>query len=366
MPGALFKGVRISGVAGAAPTKTVYNKDFIGQLEENVVTRVIQVTGIEQVQRAKRRQTASDLGFAAAEKLLTEKNIDRKEIGAIINVTEFPDYIAPATAFIIHKRLELPQTCMAFDVNLGCTGYVYGLHLACALLQAMTQKYVLLIVGDVPKNNDFSDRKNPDHSYLMMFGDAGTATLLEKTNNESDVIETDLFADGTDFKKLYTLGGARCVDAPRTVNTWSDGIDRSMFDSYMDGMGVFAFSTKVAPKAMKAFLKRRGETVDDYKDFYLHQANKMIVDRVAKLTRIDPVKVPMSLQKYGNTNCGTIPVTLVDHLGNEDNSVDQKVLFCGFGVGLSWGVVSATIRPSDVLPMEFTDDIWTEGEIQPQ
>lgn len=366
MPSSVFKSMRIVGIAGAVPTTTVYNRSFIGQLEESVVNKVIQVTGIEQVQRACRRQTASDLGVAAAEMLIKDKKIDRSEIGAIIDVTEFPDYVAPSTAFTIHKRLGLSQSCMAFDVNLGCTGYVYGLHIACALLHAMSQKYVLLIVGDVPKNNDFSNRKNPDHSYLMMFGDAGTATLIEKTEDIKDEIVTDLYADASDFKKLYTLGGARCVDAPHDVTTWSDGIDRSLYDSYMDGMGVFAFSTKVAPKCMKEFLKRRNETLEDYHDFYFHQANKMIVDRIAKLMKISSDKVPMSLQKYGNTNCGTIPVTLVEHLGSNQDVEEQKVLLCGYGVGLSWGIVSLKIRPADVYPMLYTDYYWEEGEVKPR
>ncbi len=364
MPQGIFKGIRIAGVAAAAPQRIVHNQDFVAQVGQEVVDRVVAVTGIQEYRRSPRRQTGGDLGFAAAEELLTKMNIDRNEIGAIIDVTEFPDYVAPSTAFILHSRLHLPQDCMAFDVNLGCTGYVYGIHIACSLLQAMSKKYVLLIVGDVPKNNQLEDRGNPDHTTLMMLGDAGTATLLEKAD-ESCVIETDLYADGTDFGYIYTLGGARCVDVPDKVSRWEDGFDRSPYDPHMDGMGVFVFSTKVAPQLVKDFIAKRNETLDDYDEYYFHQANKMIVDRIAKILKLDASKVPMSLAKYGNTNCGTIPVTFVDNLGDLDDEQPRRVLLCGFGVGLSWGAVSLDIRPCDVYPMIFTDEYYAEGEVVP-
>lgn len=364
MAKAFFENIRVAGISGAVPSKVVRADDFISQVGEKVVQRVKTVTGIEEVRRSSRRQTASDLGFAAAERLLTEKGIKREEIGAVVNVTEFPDYVAPSTAFVLHKRLGLPQSCIAFDVNLGCTGYVYGLDIACSLLQASQQKYVLLIVGDVPKNNDFTGREKPDHGYLMMFGDAGTATLLEKSADGFG-IRTELYADGTDFKLLYTLGGARCADATHEVTRWSDGIDRSLYDSYMDGMGVFSFSTTVAPKLIQRFLQERGETSADYDGFYLHQANKMIVERVAKLARLPLEKVPLSLTHYGNTNCGTVPVTIIDQLGDSTVIDSQRLFLCGFGVGLSWGVATMEVSPVDVLPMLETDEFYAEGEIEP-
>ncbi len=364
MPNYMFRNMRIAGVAAAAPSAIVVNRDYEPLLGKSLVDRVISVTGIEQYHKSARCQTASDLAYVAAEKLLSEKNVDRSEIGAIIDVTESPDYIAPSTAFVLHKRLKLPQTCMAFDVNLGCTGYVYGIHIACSLLQAMTQKYVLLVVGDVMKRPEMANRRNPDHSYLMMFGDASTVTLIEKTET-SETIETDLYADGTDFKMLYTMGRCRCPDAPHDVTVWSDGLERSLYDPYMDGMGVFVFSTTYAPKTVKDFLKKRGESLEQYDGFYFHQANKMIVDRIARCLKIDMEKVPLSLPRYGNTNCGSIPVTIVDHLGDMHSNIPQKLLLCGYGIGLSWGCVSLSLCPDAVLPMEFSDEYYAEGEIHP-
>ena len=358
-----FNHVKVSGIAGAVPRQVIDNHEYDQWLGKKVVDRVIKTSGVQQIHRAIRRQTASDLGYAAAEQLLTQKHIDRSQIGAIINVTEAPDYIAPASAFVLHHRLHLPVDCMPFDVNLGCPGYVYGLHIAASLLSHSTKRYVVLVVGDVFKNNDFSGRENPDHTYLMMLGDGATATLLEKSAD--GVMESAQFAETEHYKALHTMGGARCVDAPHEVTRWQDGFDRSLYDCYMDGIEVFQFSTKRAPEAIKGFLAHTKQTYADDDSLYLHQANKMIVDRVGKLAGFQKTQVPLSLDRYGNTSCASIPITIVDHLGNADVDEEKKLLLCGFGVGLAWGVISLTVHTCDILPMIFTDDFYQEGEIYP-
>ena len=358
-----FQQVKVAGIAGAAPQQVIDNHTYDEWLGKKVVDRVIKTSGVRQIHRAIRRQTASDLGYAAAEQLLTQKQIDRSQIGAIINVTETPDYVAPASAFVLHHRLGLPVDCMPFDVNLGCPGYVYGLHIAAGMLSHSPKKYVLLIVGDVFKNNDFSGRENPDHTYLMMLGDGATATLLERS--EAGTMETVLFAETERYKVLHTMGGARCVDAPHDVTRWQDGVDRSLYDCYMDGMEVFQFSTKRAPEAIRGFLAEKGQTSADYDYLYLHQANKMIVDRVGRLAGFHKEQVPQSLDRYGNSSCASIPITIVDHLGDMAENAEKRLLLCGFGVGLAWGVVSLTVQTGDILPMIFSDDFYQEGEIYP-
>ena len=358
-----FNQIRIAGIAGAVPDRIIDNHSYDEWLGKKVIDKVIKTSGVRQIHRAERRQTASDLSYAAAEKLLTEKEIDRSQIGAIINVTETPDYIAPASAFVLHHRLQLTEDCMAFDVNLGCPGYVYGIHIAASMLRQLSKKYVLLTVGDVFKNNDFSGRANPDHTYLMMMGDGATATLLEKT--EGSAIESAQFVESDHYQALHTMGGTRCVDASHDVTRWSDGYDRSLYDCYMDGIEGCKFSTQKAPESIKEFLDTTGRTSEDYAFLYLHQANKMIVDRVGKLAGFHKEQVPMSLDRYGNTSCASIPITIVDHLGNEMNRCTYSILFCGFGVGLAWGVTSLQIDAADVLPMLSTSDFYQAGEIHP-
>lgn len=366
MAGTTFYNISISGISCAVPTNTVYNHDFAEILGKETIEKVINVTGINQYQKAIPKQTSGDLCYEAAKYLIESKNIDKSEIGAVILVTQFPDYIAPSTAYIIQKRLGLSTDCICFDVNLGCTGYVYGIHIASSLLQSMRQRYALLVVGDAVKIPDLRGRKHPEHSNLIMFGDSGTATLIERVQDRSEV-ETALYSDGGRYRCLVTLGRCRSMDASKEVTTWSDGYDRSLFDPYMDGMEVFQFSTTEAPKAVKSLLEKRNETINDYDEFYFHQANKMIVERIVKKLGIhkSAAEAPMSIDRFGNTGGATIPVTIVDHLSKDDRTQNLKCLLCGFGVGLSWGVVSLSINPSVVLPMIYTDNYYTEGEFRP-
>ena len=358
----IFTDVKVTGLAAASPIPVCKLEDFVPLVGSKVVKRIKKATGIKQFRKSVKRQTASDLDVIAAEKILADKGIDRSQIGAVINITQTPDYKTPATAFVIHKRLNLPEHCIAFDVNLGCTGYVYGLFLAASILHSSFFKYVLLTVGDAPKRYDLLRRKNPDHTYLMMFGDAGTATLLEKTNSASKMI-TSLRADGTDFAMIHTIGGTRCLDVPRDIRVGEDGKDWSYYDSYMDGMGVFSFSTKVVPEILDEFMRDNSIKMSEIDGFYLHQANKTIIDIIARLSNLPSDKVHLSLDRYGNTSCGSIPVTIVDTLGNCNSKINQHIMLCGFGIGLSWGIAMVDISPQDIYPMIFSDDYYLDGDL---
>lgn len=154
----VFHNVKIAGVAGAAPSKVIHNCDCYGKSGQKAVDAFIKLTGIERRHVSPRKQTAGDLGYAAARELIEKFSIDMKEIGALIDVTQSGDYLEPSTAFVLHKRLGLEHSCIAFDVNLGCAGYVYGLYIAASFLQSMEAKYVLLIAGDVKKLPEMETR----------------------------------------------------------------------------------------------------------------------------------------------------------------------------------------------------------------
>ena len=364
MPKTEFQGIRIAGMAGAVPQTIIENRSFVDQIGEKAVEKVIKNSGVERFHRSPRRQTAGDLSYVAANELIEKKKIDVSEVGLIVNITETPDYIAPSTAFVIHKRLGLPNDCIAFDVNLGCTGFVYGINIAASMLASGNKRYAIITLGDVGKHGVTDDRDNPDNTYLMMMGDGCAAVLIEKTKEESTII-TDLYADSTDFGILHTMGGARCYDAEDVVTTWSDGIDRSPFDPYMDGMAVFSFSTRTVPEYIKRYMEESGETFEDYSGVYFHQANKMILDRLSKILKIPEGKTPTSLTDYGNTNGASIPFTILTEFKKRGFNEKQHVMLCGFGVGLSWGIVSADIDPSEVYSIVESDDIYEEGEFLP-
>lgn len=357
----IFHNIKIKGIAGAAPSQVVHNRDYYERLGRKEVDDFIKLTGIERHHKSPWKQTASDLGFAAARELLEKQGIDKSEIGALIDVTQSGDYLEPSTAFVLHKRLQLKEGCIAFDVNLGCAGYVYGLYIAASLLQTMKEKYILLIAGDVRKLPDVSTRSHPDPSNFMMPGDCATATILEKTEYESEMV-VHLYADGSQFGMLHKLGGNRCLHVTDEVLVADNGVEYSLLDHYMDGMGVFSFSTTRVPDAMKVFLDSIGKTVEDYDYYFFHQANKMIVERIAKKMKIEKEKVPLSLVEYGNTSSGSVPITIVYALGENVSSKEVNAFLCGFGVGLSWGIVSAKISPADVLPVVISDEYYEEGE----
>ena len=207
-------------------------------------------------------------------------------------------------------------------------------------------------------------RKNPDNSLAVLSGDAGTAILLEQVP-ENSTIKTELYADGTDFKLMVRMGMSRGYGLPNEVSEWSDGKERSIYDPYMEGMGTFAFSTRKVPEAIRKFMKAADTTQEDYDDLILHQANKMIIERIAKQLHWNMGKIPISISKFGNTSSASIPVTIVDQFGKSTDEKPQRLLSCGFGAGCSWGVASFELMPSYVLPIIETEDYYTEGIVKP-
>lgn len=359
-----FTNIKISGMAATVPSHCIDNMEYASVLGTEMAEKIIKNIGVRQHYKSERRQTAGDLAYCACKNLLEKKDVAPSEIGAVIYLTTSPDYMIPATAFVLHKRLGLENDCIAFDVNLSCAAFVYGLQIAGSMLQGMSKKYILLVNGHAPKHLDVQDRKDPDHSSLMMFGDAATATIVERTD-ENSTISTALYADGSDFKMLCTLGGCRCVDASREVSVWSDGKEHSLFDAGMDGVGVFFFATTKAPEAIKQFLADKQESIDDYNYIFLHQANKKILQQITKKIGVTSDKVPITIDKYGNTSGCSIPLGVVDFFGKDTTSGRKKLILCGYGSGMSWGVASVEIDPEDVFEVTMSDEIYEEGELHP-
>lgn len=357
----IFTNIKIAGVAAAAPSQVIENRDFYERLGKKHVEDFIKLTCIERHRKSPPKQTASDLGFAAAKNLIDKLGVDKSEIGGVIDVTQSGDYLEPATAFVFHKRLDLPESCLAFDVNLGCSGYVNGLNIAASLLQTMEARYILLIAGDVRKRPEVAFRKHPDPSNFLMPGDCATATLVERTEYKSEMA-VHLYSDGKDFQMLHKLGANRCLDVTDEILTTEEGVEYSLLDHYMDGMGVFTFSTTRVPEAIQLFMEKTNCRKEDFDYYFFHQANGLIVNRIAKKLKIPTEKVPLSLVEYGNTSSGSVPMTIVYQLGEDKSDKPLKCILCGFGVGLSWGVVSAEIAPSAVLPVIINDDYYEYGE----
>lgn len=352
-----FPNISITGVSTAVPKNIRKSEDFIEKYGEEVF-KFIEMTGIKEVHVASKYQTVSDLGFAAAENLLSVKNIDRADIGLLVFGAHSVDYRRPATACVLHKRLGLNKNCAAFDVGLGCSAFVYTLQIVSSMLLSSDVNKALLIVGET-----VSKMANPeDKSVSMLFGDAGSAILIEKEPETN--ISGSLYTDGSGYKAIIApAGGFRNLDADKTDFEFEGGIKRNLYNVWMDGSSVFSFTISDVPKSIKAYLEKENKTVEDYDYFIMHQANQFIHRQLAKKLKIPVEKMPLSLDRYGNTSAAAIPLTICDAFGNDNTNRKLHLLASGFGVGLSWGVTDFWINTEDVLPILETEDYYKEGLI---
>lgn len=359
MPYFNFNNIKISALCSALPTEKVSVESFKPRFGDEAVDKFSKMTGVRETRKAAEHQTASDLGFAAAEKILTERNIDRGEIGALVFGAHSTDYRRPATACVLHKRLGLSKECAAFDISLGCSAFVYCVQTAAAMMQCSDIDKALVIVGET-----MTKMVNPDdRSTAMLFGDGGAAALLEKTEDDSD-IKALLRTDGSGYKAIVApAGGFRNMDAPRDIIMWPDGNPRTLYNINMNGTDVFSFTITDVPRTVKDFLKKSDTTVDDYDCFAFHQANKFIHKQLMKKLKVEPGKMPLCIDKFGNTSAPAIPLVLCDAYGDADDNKDINALMCGFGVGLSWGVLSAKLNTGDIFPIIETDEYFEEGLI---
>ncbi len=354
-------GVRIAGVACAVPDNYVTVKSFSAVFGEEIPAKFSAGTGIRAMYKALPEQTASDLAVAAAENLFARHPMDRGEIGLMLLVTQSPDYRRPSSASVVQKRLELPIDCSCMEINLGCSGFVYGLQTAMSLMGSSDFRYGLLLMGETASK--LVDPK--DKSIVMMYGDAGAAILLEKTEQE-EATTTLLRSDGSRYKSIILpAGGFRDMNAPRDRFLCGDGIERSLYDIYMDGTSVFSFSISDVPLAIRDYFDHTHTGPEDYDLFLFHQANQFILKQLTKKFKLPKERVPISLDEYGNTGGISIPLTLCANYGEEDIGL-RRCLMAGFGIGLSWGVTGTLIDTAKVFPVVKTKDWYAEGKITPE
>ena len=333
---AIFKysGIGISGISAAAPKEKYNNLVHNDFFTEEEVKSIVNKTGIKERRVASSNICASDLCYFAAEQLLKEMVIDINTIDVLIFISQTADYRMPATSIILQDRLGLPKSCAAFDINLGCSGYVYGLSLAFSLCTHNTIRKVLLLNGETrTKVYSFKDK-----STGLLFGDAGAATLIERNKDAGESIFS-LNSDGSMYQSIMIpAGGYRYPSSSETVKekVFDDGSIRTDEQGIMDGSGVFDFTIQDVPWDITRVLHESGKAINDIDIFLFHQANKFITDHIAKKMGIPLEKVPYSLDKFGNTSSVSIPLNIVSELSYQLSNEVKTVLMTGFGVGLSW------------------------------
>ena len=340
-----FEGIRIAGIAAAVP-KDVLEIESLKKTEDpQMIDNFMKNTGIRQIHKGNLEQTASDYSYTAAVALRDAGKYQPEEIGVLIDVTQNPDYRTPSTALALHKRLGLSKSCLAFDINLGCSGFVYGVSVAASILASSDAQKALVLVGDSLTRPRKKGDKRTSNTGLL-FGDASTAMILEKTAGES--ITAGLMSDGEGFKALSIPYQAwKHPEGPSSVPG--------------DDIAVFNFTISEVPALLKEFLAKTETTVDDYDALVLHQANMMIMKQIAKKVKMPMEKVPVCLDRFGNTSGASVPLAIVDRYGDQEEGKTLHLLTSGYGIGLSWGVVSFEIKDTDILPLKISYDTFDDG-----
>ncbi len=327
-----IENIAINGIAAAVPSKVESNWDY-DYISEKERKLLIKTTGIVERRIAKKGQTTLDLCLLSANKLINELNWKRDEIGILIFVSQSADYHLPASSIVLQDKLNLAKNVIAFDINLGCSGYVYGLSVVMSLLKATGNKKALLLVGDISTNG----LNYKDKSTYPLFGDGGSATAL--SINENNKTYFQLQSDGSGYDAIIIPdGGLRnpISDTTFIENELDSGIIRHSKNLHLNGLEVFNFTMREVAPQIKSILEHAGYEEENIDFLVFHQANKLLNETIRRKLKFPKEKVPYSLGKYGNTSSCSIPLTIVSEL--KDKLINnKKLILSGFGVGLSWG-----------------------------
>jgi 3-oxoacyl-[acyl-carrier-protein] synthase III len=354
---ATVKGVRIAGLQAAVPVARHSFVETPGPLSAEEAQKLYASIGVHERRIAPPPLLASDLCVAAAESLLDELGWDPDSIDALVLVTQGPDYLLPATACLIQRRLGLPTGCAAFDVNLGCSGFVYGAWIASQLLAGSEGKRALLLCGDVSTRLLHPD----DRATQPLFGDAGSAMALEKTQDAAPM-HIVLGTDAAGAKHIsIKAGGLRHNLVPALKRSPEE--NETLYKEahlHLNGPEVFSFTLRAVPALMRESLDYAGTSIDSIDTFVMHQANKFILEHLRKKTGIPADKFVIDLHDFGNTSSASIPLALCHRLAATLAETRQRVSLVGFGVGWSWGALITELGP---LPrpriVEVPDDAPT-------
>lgn len=323
----------ILAIEYALPEKLLTNAELVQEFQTWTEEKIYQKTGIMSRHVTEVGETALDLAEKATNKLFESGVIQKSEVDFLIMATQSPEYVLPTTACLLQERLGLNSNVGAFDLNLGCSAYIYGLSVAKGLIAAGIAHNVLLVTGDT-----YSKYVNPlDRSTRTIFGDAATATLIGEGGME--IGQFDLGTDGSGKDLLMVpAGGTRLPKSAETgVEEEIEGNVRSKDNLYMDGAGVFEFTIREVPASVKRLLEKEGHEKEQVDLFVFHQANKFMLEFLRKSMKLNADKFYMNFSDTGNTVSSSIPIALKRAIDEGVIKENQSILLSGFGVGLSWG-----------------------------
>lgn len=328
---------RIVGVATHLPDRVLTNEELAAQFPEWPAEKILEKTGIRERRIAADGETALDLGYQAACKLLDREEGLREAVDFLIFCTQAPDYVLPTSACILQDRLGLGTHVGALDINLGCSGFVYGLALSSSLIASGAARNVLLVTADT-YSKYINDR---DKSVRTLFGDGAAATLIRAGDGSCQAaLGPFVFgSDGSGAKALIVeAGGFRLPASAATAEERTDrfGNIRNQQNLYMDGAGVMAFTLREIPQVYAQLLEKSGTSAGDYDYVVLHQANKFILDVLQRKLGLAGNRMPRRYEDVGNTVSSTIPLVLAGLFEGGKLTAGTRIMVLGFGVGLSW------------------------------
>ena len=330
-----YNNVGISALSACVPRNVIDNYHYdLDIWPEEEVRKVVDKVGVVERRFVDDKTCASDLCYAAAEKLIADNEVEKSEIDLLVFLSQTPDYRMPATSILLQDRLGLPMTTMAFDVSLGCSGFISSLSIVYAMMQNQGFHKALLLDGET--RSKVYSRK--DRREAFIFGDAGVAALIERDEKFGES-HFSLNSDGSRGDLIMIKGGGyRNMSSVETLKEKivdEYGNIRTDENGYMNGADVFNFVIVEVPKDIKRLMAVSGEDIQHMDYYVFHQANAFINNYIAKKMKLDKERIPWTIQKYGNTSSVSVPLTIVSEL-KEKMQGEKKLLLSAFGVGMAW------------------------------
>lgn len=348
-----YEGVGITAMSAAIPRHVIKNREYTDVFSAQEANDIVDKTGIEERRFADAETCSSDLCFAAAEKLISDNNVDKEEIDLLVFISQTPDYRMPATSVTLQHRLGLSHSAIAFDVNLGCSAFMYGLSIVYGMMERSGLRKALLLDGET-RSKVYSPR---DRRSAFLFGDGGIAALIER-DPKFGKSTFSMNSDGSRASLIMIpAGGYRKMSSAETVIEKvidEYGNMRSEEQGYMQGGDVFNFVIREIPRDIKNTLVFAGKEIGSFDYIVFHQANNFINSYIAKKMKLDTAKIPSTIAKFGNTSSVSVPLTIVSELqGKLDGK--KELLLSAFGVGMTWatGIVPfVDCKISDIVEVE--------------
>lgn len=333
-----FNNVGITAISSCVPTYISSNFDI--DMPQNAKERLINSIGIKEKRIAPVDVTSSDLCFKAAEKLIEDNNIDKSSIDMLLFLTFTPDYITPNTSSVLQHKLGLPKSTACLDLSLACSGYVYALSTAFAYASTPGIEKILVLVGET--HSKIVNKR--DKVTFPLFGDAGSASLVEKGDFKESIFVLSSDGSGENIMKVSHRGFRNPLTLDSLIDKErEDGNYRKDIEVAMNGMDTFTHAIRNVPKQVKQLMKEAKITPEDVDYLVSHQANKYMIEFIMKRLKFDLNKVPFCLEKYGNTGSASIPLTIVSEIKDKLDG-EKRLLLSAIGAGWSFGTAYLTTR----------------------